>query len=845
MSTRQRRQSTEDFKAEIESHLGHAADDLVRDGVAPDEARAAARRQFGNVAHAMERFYEAQRWVPLDNFLKDVRTSVRSLARYPVAALVAMLSLGAGIGATTLSLAIRQVVFHNPPPLYGEPEELSRVQYVRPTQPLRPIGNYVPGTLFASWRTALGTNAAAAAPASRPADIRAGDRTLSMPVRAVTSNLFSVVGVAPALGGGFSSPSSAVLSYRAWQTLFDGRVEAMGATVWIDDRPFTVAGVMPARFWFSEMNSPVWTLLDPAAAAGADALDVVIRRPNGESPASLSARLEPGLIDYDRRRPVAERQARIVISTVNGTPMAKQMSVVLPYLLETAVLLTLLIACANVSILIIAQWTAREQELAIRASLGASRGRLVRELLTESMLLATAGALVGVVATFALRRMVLHRVSLEAFFDLSIGVTPFVLVSIVTILVGIGCGLAPALYETGRLLGNPLLAIGAPERVRQRWRHALVVVEIALTVALTVTTGAMLDSYERAHRADLGFDVGKLMSVRIENETGVPTATLLAALRALPGVTAVAGSTTIPYTLVAAVRPVAKNATGSSATPAEAGAVTSDFFRTLGVPVRAGRGFDATDSARSRTAIVNETLAQQVLGSGNPVGQTVWIGDSAYEVVGVVADYADHPFESRDYKAKAFIPLDVNTRDRNRLPFVIRAAGDPAGLVEAVRRASRQAAPGNTVAGAFTFPEIVSIMGQEILVGTAPLVPLIVIGFLLTAAGLYGVLSFAIARRSRELAVRIAVGAARKDVVRLVAVQSTKLVSIGAAIGIVIMFGLNEIVRAEVGTGSPWDAPWLAFAAPVVLIAAVALLATYIPAKRALQTNAAELLRCG
>lgn len=843
MSTRKRRQSDDDFKAEIESHLGHAADELVRDGLAPDDARAAAKRQFGNVAQAMERFYEARRWVPFDNWLKDVRTSVRSLARYPVAALVAVLSLGAGIGATTMSLAIRQVVFRNPPPLYREPAQLSRIQYVRPTQPLRPIGNGIPGPLFANWRTTLGTNVAAAASASRPADVRSTDRTLSLPVRAVTGELFSVVGVAPTLGGGLSGPNSAVLSYRAWQTLFDGRSDAVGATIWIDDRPFTVSGVMPARFWFSEMNSPVWTLLDPAATA--DALDVVIRRPNGASPASLAARLQPGLIDYERRQPVAQREARIAISSMNGTPMARQMSVVLPYLLETAVLLTLLITCANVSILIIAQWTTREQEIAIRASLGASRGRLIRELLAESMLLAACGGVIGVAATFALRTLVRHRVAIDSFFDLSIGVMPFVQVAVLTILVGIGCGLAPALYETSRLLGNPLVAIGAPEHVRQRWRHALVVVEIAVTTALTVTTGAMLDSYERAHRADLGFDVGKLMSVRIENGAGVTTATLLAALRALPGVTAVAASTTIPYTLVAPVKPVAKNATGANAIPAEAGAVTSDFFRTLGVPVRAGRGFDATDSAGSRTAIVNETLAQQVLGSGNPVGQTVWIGDSAYEIVGVVADYADHPFESRDYKAKAFIPLDVNTRDRNRLPFVVRAAGDPAGLVQAVRRASREAAPGNTVAGAFTFPEIVSIMGEEILVGTAPLVPLIVIGLLLTAAGLYGVLSFAIVRRSRELAVRIAVGAARKDVVRLVAVQSTKLVSIGAAIGIVIMFGLNGIVRAEVGTGSPWDAPWLAFAAPVVLIAAVALLATYVPAKRALQTNAAELLRCG
>ena len=183
-----------------------------------------------------------------------------------------------------------------------------------------------------------------------------------------------------------------------WQQLFDGRTDIVGQVFWIDNQAFAVSGVMPERFWFSDMSSPIWIPLDIRRAVPEDSLDVVVRRPAGTTPAQLDALLRPGLDEYARQLPAGQRQVLIAVSGIEGTPLGHQMSIVLPYLLAVSVMLTLLIACANVAVLMIAQWTAREHEVAIRAAIGASRGRIVRALLTESVMIAVAGGLLGIAA---------------------------------------------------------------------------------------------------------------------------------------------------------------------------------------------------------------------------------------------------------------------------------------------------------------------------------------------------------------------------------------------------------------------------------------------------------------
>jgi putative ABC transport system permease protein len=850
MSTQKRRD--DDFAREIRAHIDLETSRLIEDGMPPDEARAAARRAFGNVTRAQERFYERSRLPWIDHLRQDVRCALRNIRRYPVAALVAVISLGGGIGATTVTLMTRDVLFRKAPPLYVDPAAISRVQIGTPERPIMPIGSYVPAALYASWRDGLDLPMAAAGLARGVRDLRVDNRTESVPVRAVTPEFFDLLGIRPELGQllapgvtAAGGPASVVLSYGLWERVFDRRTDAIGQAIWIDNQPYTIVGVLPRPFWFSDWGSPVWTRLDPRAVPPDEGLEMIVRRPPQLSPALLDARLQGGLAEYARRLPAGQRELRLLVSGIEGTPIARQMAPILPYILGASVLLTLLIACANVAILMIAQWTAREHEIAIRASIGASRGRIIQALLIESVLVASFGGVLGMGATLGIRAWVLSR-SLGGdgrFLDYSIDPAIFVQCLALTVLTGIVAGIAPAIYETRRLHVNPLRTMTASDRVRQRWRHALVVAEIVVTVSLFVETAAMIDGYQRTRNGEMGFATRPLMSASVENPAGIAIGSTLETIRRLPGIAGVAGATAAPFSAAAGRERVASDAGGSNALLAEPATVSGDFFATLGVPMRAGRSFSSQDSPAARIAVVSESLAARLFPGASAVGQRLWIAGAPHDIVGVVADYAHNPALAAIAHPRVFLPLATDAKNVRRLAFIIRAVSDPGPLVQPVRRQVPEASPGTIVTSAHTFDGIREAGSREVLVGTAPLVPLIAIGTLLTTAGIYGVLAFAITRRSRELAVRMAIGATAGDVVRLVTAHTIRLVGIGAALGIAVTFGLARVVRASGGAGSIWDPPLHVFVWPVVAVIVIGAIATWVPSRRALRINPAVLLR--
>ncbi len=418
-----RRRAYEDFSSEIQAHIALEAERLIGEGVPPEEARLAARKAFGSVAAAEERFYESGRMLWLDHLRQDVRGATRAVVRYPVSAVVAVVSLAFGIGAMATTLTVRDVVFRKPPALYQRPSELSLVLVGRPDrQALYPYGATIPGTLYNAWRDGVRSDVAVAAASSgRIREVRRSERTESVRVRTASANLFALLGVGAAAGLTFTdTPASAhtfkpaVISGRVWLVLFGDKPEAIGSTIWVDGDPHTIVGVMPQPFWFAETGATIWIPLEPARLTADDMLLVVARRPPGMTHEGLAAALQPAFDAHVARLPAAERQRRLVTRGVEGTPMGAQISLLLPYVLGASVALTLLIACANVAILMIAQWTAREHEIAIRASLGASRGRIVRALLTESVLLAAVGGALGVATTFALRGILVRRAGVNA-----------------------------------------------------------------------------------------------------------------------------------------------------------------------------------------------------------------------------------------------------------------------------------------------------------------------------------------------------------------------------------------------------------------------------------------------
>ena len=846
---RWRRRSTTDFSEEIQAHIAIETDRLIGEGIGPTDAAREARRKFGNVTAATERFHESRRPPWLDEWQQDLRAAWRNLIRYPVVAIVAVLSLGAGIGATAASLTIRDVFFRNPPPLYVEPHQLSRIQVNRQDRPIRPLGSYVPADLFAIWQRALGPALAAADVREGASDVRTADRLEPARIRGVTTNLFDVLGVGPEIGRTFSSNSDAgsaeaILSYRLWQEWFAGRQDAIGATIWINNQPHIVIGVMPRRFWFSEMNDPIWTRLDPARLTAKAPLDVIARRPAGTSGDALATSLRGSLATYSRQLPATLGPLQMRVSEIKGTPIADNMALLLPYILGAAVLMTLLIACANVALLMIAQWTRREAEIAVRSALGASRGRLLRGLLVESLLLALCAGVLGIGGTYVLRAIMLRGVvELRTFVDLSIHSGVLIKTISITLLAGILAGIGPALLETRRLHVDPLRGIATSDRVRQRWSHALVVLEITVTLALLVVTSSMVGGYQRSLRGNIGFDLNPLMSASVQSSGRIPITELLAAIARVPGVESVAAATSIPLNVGGRRQTVSTVATGANAIQAEQISIDPDFLSTLRVPMRAGRALTRLDTPETRSVLVSESLARQMFGASSPIGRQVWTDKVAYDIVGVVADYMSSPVESRLMIPKIFLPMPNEPRDTNSMRFLIRAAGDPAPLVEPVRRALRNTAAGINVTQAFTLRQMMTVQGQEYLAGTAPLFPLIVIGMMLTASGLYGVLAFAVSRRSRELAIRAAIGAHRGNQIRIVMAQSLRLVFIGAACGVGLTFGLSRVVRSVGGEGTLYDPPWLAFVIPVLMVIVVAALATWIPARRALRVNPASLLK--
>lgn len=837
------RRKPKDFADEIQAHLELDADHLIEEGAAPQAARTAARRRFGNVTAAQERFHEHGRLPFADHLMQDAKGAVRAIRRHKGVYAVAILSLAAGIGVTTASLAIRDTVFRNPPPLYRNPDDLTTVFTITP----RGFKRGVPAGLYAVWAGQPGAGTAwTAARSSRREEVRLDDQIATASIHAVTPNLFPVLGVQAAVGRTFGGDreddsASVVLSHRAWQRLFEGRPDIVGRTLWVADRSYTVIGVMPERFWFRDIDESIWTALDAAALSPEDSLDVLVRRPAGLAPAALEASLSAALPAYVRALPAERRALRVNVEGIGGTPAAHAMSLLFPYLLAGCVTLAWLIACANVSVLMIAQWTVREHEFSILASLGANRARIVRMLLTESLLVAIAGGALGIAATFAIHRVILRNAQTLAMFDASIHGDVLAGALLVTLLTGVLTGIAPALYETRRLQANPL-AVAASDRVRQRWRHALVVTEIAATVALLVVAGTMVDAYRRTLSADLGFQTRSLLGVGVENPKGVVVGPVLELMKRQPGVADVAAATSAPMMGAPPDLRMVTRDEGAAAVEAEAIRVSPDFFETLGVPVQAGRSFAVTDTEALRVAMVNETLARRLLSTPLAIGERVRFDGAAYTVIGIVGDYRRYPLSVPP--PSLYLPLRPDATAATRMQFVLRTPIAAGPLFETLRRDVRRGGAGNLVTSTLAVDQVISIGAAEILAGTAPFVPLITIGLALTAAGIYAVLAFAVARRSKELALRIAIGASATDVLGLVTRHSASLVVIGSTLGIAITFALSRVVRAMGGAGSFLDTPaWPAFLVPALIVAAVSVLATWIPSRRALRLDPATLLR--
>jgi predicted permease len=871
-----RRRLYGDLTSEIRQHLEEKVEELVANGMSRQEAEYRARREFGNLGLIEEEGRAVWRWPSVEDFAMDVRFAGRMLRKSPGFTAVAVLTLALGIGANTALFSVIDAVLLRPLPFH-DPDRVVAVLCID-------IGDQTQGgeisyPAFLDWRARTHSFEAMSVWNTSSFTYTGGDQPESVHGAVVSANLFSVLGVAPLAGRGFTEqedqPSEqlpVILSYEFWQSHFGGDPHVIGHALTLDDQKYVVVGVMPARFQFPVQAQRVelWTtiaqdLTGPtpmAAQRGASYLQTIARlKSEVEIP---QARADVALVQDQLNHQYPENRPRGAVIRSEADQITGTIRPALLILLG-AVGFVLLIACANVASLLLARATVREKEFTLRTVLGASRWTIVRQLLTESVLLAVVGGGLGIfVARWASGILIaMAPQGLARTSEVGIDLRVLGFTCVVALATGVLFGLAPALqasrFDLNRALGQGGRASsGGREWVRLR--DALVACQLAIAFVLLIGAGLLLRSFHRLQKVDPGFRPDHVLTFLLDvpserhprEKRAQFVSRLLQSTRALPGVNSASAVFGLPldvdrgiYTAMEVEsRPVPK----SQRPRVGFRIVESDYFHTMGIRLLQGRTFTPSDEQGGLPlAIVNETLARQIFNGQNPLGQrikpNISFGDSdtapMREIVGVIGDVKSR--EIGDAPVPEVYAPQTPTDFIGEMTIVVRTASDPAALVPAMRAAVSSMDKDLAVRQVKTLDEYVngSISAsrfEAVLLGTFA-----GLAFVLTTFGLYGVISYSVAQRTRELGIRIALGAQPKTISRMVLREGALLTLIGVATGLVASFFAVRLVRGLLyGVGATDPATFVSI--PLLLMA-VALLSSYLPARRAMRVDPLVVLR--
>jgi len=878
---------------EMRAHLDLLAEDYVRRGLSPADARLAARRDFGSVAHATERYRDQRGFPFFDTLFQDVRYALRLWRRAPgfSAVVVAVLALGIGANSAMFTL-VNALLFR---PLSGRAADLVGVYSHDPTQAdsyrIFSYPNYA--DLRARGDAFDSVTAYTFALVGRPA----GDVMRRAFVEVVAANFFDTIGVGLAAGRTFTADEDrpgadmpvAIASYASWQDAgFDPAF--LGRTLRINTRDFTIVGVAPKGFTGTTaiMAPELWLPLGVFDSTVNDFL-----KNNGHGLADrdnaslmVAAHLRPGVsMDQANRRlaalsaalerehPVENRRQILSVHTMSRVNVSSAPSTDAGPATLSAVLMplsgaVLLIACLNIANMLLARGTARKKEIAIRLALGGGRARIVRQLLTESLVLALAGAGVGLLLGSSIMR--LFAASLAPVLPVPLMFEPrpdrniLLAATLFAVLSALAFGLAPALKMTRPDLVDDLKDVSAAGR-RTRWfgsRAWIVVCQIAVSLMLMVAGGLFARGALRASGANPGYRYDRVLLASIDPSlAGYNTrqaqqrlGAALDRLRRLPGVDAVGAASQVPFGDVHEGRPVARAGDRDHRFNVTYTAMTSDYFRALGLPIVRGRDFTRGEEAAasdSHVAIVDEPLARRLWGGEDPIGRTIVVlprGSDAptaenepLTVVGIVPGLRDELFQ-RDPAPHLFIPAPVHARSTMHLH--VRTAGPAdAAMLAVVRRELRALDDRLPVIDLRTMQDFhdrglllwVMRAAGRMLSGLGGL------ALLLAAVGVYGVKSYVVAQRTREIGIRLALGARPRDIASMLVRDGARTTLTGVAIGFPLAVGLGQFLSRAMFDVSAFD-PVVLVTAPLVLIGAAAL-ATYLPARRGMRVSPLDALR--
>jgi predicted permease len=888
-----RRPSVEfELEAELRFHLDQLVEENMSLGMPPGEARRAAQLTMGGIAQYKEECRDMRRVNSVEDLVKDVRYAIRSLAKSPGFTGVVVATLALGIGANAAIFALVHGVLLRPLD-YPKPDQLMYLTAESPvvggTQNALSAPEYIEFRQMNQSFSAVGAySTGGAAYTTGEVNLTAGDRPLRVRSISVDAHLLRALSIQPEQGRLFTNeetarwtgtlpPPVAILSHELWRTAFGGR-PLVGQKVEIEGRPHEIVGIMPPRSDVMDNHTQVWLPLwlhpDMARQRGAHVLYVVARLKDGVTFGAAQTELSAFLNDWAERvgtkdhaptnRPLRSTDHTLQLRALQDAIVGSSSRPI--WVLQAAVGFVLLIVCANLANLMMARAGSRQREFVLRAALGATRGRLLRQSLTEGVVLAGAGGILGLWLASAGVRALIHA------YPTSIPRTGEITIDLPVLLVALGLSTGTALLFGFVALGRGktsgmVTALKEGERgAGGAWRHyarrRLVIAQVAFAVMLVIGAGLLVQTVYNLTRIDAGFDRSRLVTFSItlpmansEPDTRAQAyQRVLDRLRSVPGVLGTVAMSGLPpnRTPNAIATPI-ENYTSDDGRPFAIidyyQFVMGDYFGTMGIPIVAGRGFERADNAsQGKVAVVNETLAKRIWKGQNPIGRRVRppggsfgaAEDVWHTVIGVAKDVRQHGVE-RPAGTELYIALNQHGVSPPSMNVVMRTTLPPAALSGTIERVVREV---DAAVPVVRLRDMDSVFAESI---RRPRLLAQLLGafaglaLLLAAIGTYGVLSCIVTERRREIGIRVALGAARSQVLTQIMKQGLQVTAWGVAIGLIGALALNRLIASLLFGVQPTDTATIAFV--IATITAVAVVASWLPAWRASRLDPNVVLR--
>jgi predicted permease len=806
----------------------------------------------------------------MSTLIQDLRFAVRSFARAPRFTIPAVLALALGVGASAATFSVIRGVMLRPLP-YQDPDRIVVVweNNLRRNRPRNVVG----AANFVEWRarnrsfTHLGLVGAARL------NLMLDGRPEEVAGLLLSADVFQVLGVQPALGRAYTPDEDLegrdaviVISHEFWQTRLGGRGDVLGSSLEANGRMRTVLGVMPPGFTVIGQKADFlvpygWTMERLRAAPGRGSSHGMARLRDGVSmeQAADDMRTIAGQLETE----FPQRNAGWSVTLV---PVHEQMvDQIRPSLnvLTGAVALVLLIACVNVANLLLARSTVRQRELGLRTALGAKRGRLVRQMLSESLLLAAVGGALGLVLAFAFHRgllaLVANRIPVPRLDQVTLDLPVLGFTMALALATGIIFGFVPAMVASHT--PSDSLRDGGRHGAGPRSRRALgalVVAEVALSLVLLAGAGLLIRSFVKLQNIDPGFRADGLLTARVqlpatrysdERRSSAFFTDAVSRISLLPGVQSAAGVSFLPLAGLGIgtsfyrddrPQPAAGEAPTTDVRP-----VTANFFRTMGIPHLTGRDFGPADGTDTPpVAIINDAMARRFFPGENPLGKRLRVniggpgGKQGFEIVGTVGDIK---LTALDGEVRPLVYVPHTQLAIGLMSFVIRTEGEPLALANSVGAAVRRIDPELPLADVQAMGDVVDATLARPRVVAVLLTAFALMALVLAAVGIYGVMAYSVSQRTQEIGVRMALGATPRSVFRLVLGQALRLVGLGVVVGIVAAGGLSQVLRTLLYDTAPLDP--LTFLATALVLTSVATLASYVPARRGTRVAPVQALR--